>query len=429
MESSGHRLIDLDSVVMPRPPAARPSRRALLAALTLVLAFSLGAAVPAARVSSPSILLAGFADRAFIDRDRLFVAGPGVGGRGLTLSTYRLPSAQPIARLGLGKIGAVSGVVQVGGIVLVTFGDPATTIALDAATGQRFWSLEGTVLSVAGGAALVSTSFSDGTGADLVVDLTTGATRWSVTQPLGGQITVAGLPDWAGLPSVADRSPVAGWPRWLLTTTAGGLVTAYDGRTGARLGSTTVPGLTGPFTYSAGDRFLIGTGPAGITALSLPGLGRIWHAPVDRRTDELEPDCVAVLCADLGQEGVAALDPVTGRTLWTSTRWSTLVPFGDGLLGAAGDGAVDGLPLVRLDPATGRARGGFGGWRAILNPDGSIRYAQHPGPAENSVYFGVLGSPVRLLGWASDVSGHIDVGSGAFVYHRSDGRIAVWPVV
>jgi hypothetical protein len=33
-----------------------------------------------------------------------------------------------------------------------------------------------------------------------------------------------------------------------------------------------------------------------------------------------------------------------------------------------------------------------------------------------------------MLGAAADVSGHIDVGAGAFVFHRADGMIAVWPL-
>jgi outer membrane protein assembly factor BamB len=419
-------LIDLDATPAPRPARRRSRPFRGLLVLGLLLAVSLGGATaPPSPPPAPVILAGDFADYAFLQGNRLFVVSPGRGGTQI-LRTYRLPGAALAGQVTIGLAGgSVSGVAQAGGTLLVAIGDPSVTLAVDATTGRELWEFGAAVVGVSPGTVLLSSAPTQSDAAVWALDARSGEVRWRVRQPDGGLLTLPGLPSFSGMPSAAGRAP-ADLPRWLIATTAKGLVTAYDTGTGRPIA--TVRATPPDVTYASSGQFVVGSGSAGLAAYALPPLTRRWHAPVDPGTDLLQADCVAVLCAYHGEDGVSAVDPATGRTLWNSDVWTSLEPLGSSLVAAVGEGSLEGLRLTVLDPVTGRSRGDFGGWRAIGGPDGSIRYAQHPGPV---TYFGELdpaSRTVRLLGQVAGLSGHCDAAGGALICRRLDGSLAIWPI-
>jgi outer membrane protein assembly factor BamB len=402
-------LIDLDAQPgVSAAPLGRPHPRAVLGLLTVLLLLTLGAATPLPRPVPAAIIPATFLDETFVDGDRLYVVGPAAGTGLQLMRIFRLPDARPLGRMEIGYPGSVSGVRRVGRVLLITAGGPSVTVAVDAGTGRQLWQFGATVLTVSADTVLMTTTSVLNDGAVWALDPLTGVVRWKVDQPVGGGFLVAS--------------------RWLVTTSRQGRIASYDGRSGALLASvqTRLAGFS--YNYTAGDQFLIGDAE-GLTAYGLPGLTPRWHVATDRREDFLQADCVRILCSYYGQQGVGVRDPATGRSLWSSSHWDTIAPVGDGLIGAADQGSLDGVPLFLLDPATGRSRGDYGGWRAVVGPDGSLRYALHPAATPNDYWFGELDPArpaVRILGEAPQVSGHCDASAGALIYHRIDGTIAVW---
>jgi outer membrane protein assembly factor BamB len=253
------------------------------------------------------------------------------------------------------------------------------------------------VVSVSDGAVLMTDDL-----AIWAADPHTGQPRWTVGQPtLGARFLVA-----AGLDEVAS----------------------YDGRSGALLARRKIS-LSGiVHSYVTAERFVVGDS-SGLSGYLLPSLAPLWHVPADPREDRLEPGCVRVLCSYLGEQGVIARDPATGRAMWSDDRWATVEPLGPDLVAAADHGPLDAVRLFLLDPTTGRTLGDFGDWRAVIGTDGTLRYALHPAATAGDYWFGEFDpahATVRLLGEAPQVSGHCDVSAGALIYHRADGSIAVW---
>jgi hypothetical protein len=385
-------LIDLDTV-----PRVAPARRPLAPLLlSLVLVLLLGAAVPAPRQARAVIIPATFRDDVFVDGDRLFVVDPFTNQDDQLLRIFSLPAGRPLGQMKIGYPGSISGVRRVGNVLLITASGPRVTVAVDAASGRQLWETGANVVSVSGHTVLMSDDL-----AIFAMDLA-GHVLWRV--------------DW----------PTLG-PRFLVSAALDSM-TSYDGRTGSVLASASLH-LSGIiYTYISSDRFIIGDS-SGLSAYLLPSLTLQWHAATSPREDRLQPDCVRVLCSYLGQQGVVVRDPATGHTLWTDSRWATVAPLGPALVGAADHGTLDAVRLTLLDPLTGAVRGDFGGWRAVIGPDGSLRYALHPATSPDDYWFGELDpahGTVRILGEAPQISGHTDVSAGALIYHRKDGTIAVW---
>lgn len=385
-------VIDLDAA--PRVAVARRPLAPVI--LALVLVSLLGAAAPLPRPVPPVIVPATFLDDTFVDGDRLFVVGPWRGGAQL-LRIFRLPDAKPLGRMNIDYPGTVTGVRRAGDVLLITAGGPRVTAAVDATTGRRLWRAGATLVAVSGDTVLMTDDL-----AIWAVDPHTGAERWRVDQPtIGSRYLVT-----AGLDSM----------------------TSFDGLTGAEVavGRLRLSGII--YSYVSPDRFVIGDS-SGLASYRLPSLTPMWHVATDPREHRLQADCVRVLCSYLGEQGVTVRDPETGRTLWSSARWATLEPLGPSLVAAADHGPLDAVRLFLLDPATGRPLGDFGGWRAVIGTDGALRYALHPATTANDYWFGELDpahATVRILGEATQISGHCDVSAGSLIYHRSDGSIAVW---
>jgi hypothetical protein len=385
-------LIDLDAA-----PLAAVARRPLTPLLlSLVLVLLLGAAAPTPRSTRAVIIPATFRDDTFVDGDRLFVVDPFSARNVQLLRIFQLPDARPLGQMEIGYPGSISGVRRVGDVLLITAGGPRVTVAVDAHTGRQLWETGANVVSVSGDTVLMSDDL-----AIFAMDAR-GKVLWRV--------------DW----------PTLG-PRYLVSAGLDSM-TSYDGRTGASLSSAQLH-LSGiVYTYISSDRFVIGDS-SGLSAYRLPSLARQWHVTTGPQEDRLQPDCVRVLCSYHGQQGVTVRDPATGRTIWTNSRWASIEPLGPSLVAAADHGPLDAVRLFLLDPATGEPRGDFGGWRAVIGTDGTLRYALHPAASPDDYWFGEFDAAhasVRILGEAPQISGHCDVSAGALIYHRIDGTIAVW---
>jgi hypothetical protein len=207
-------VIDLDTA--PRVVVARRPLAPLLLSVMLVLL--LGAAAPLPRPAPATTIPATFLDDMFIDGNRLFVVGP----EGL-LRIFRLPDAQPLGQMQIGYPGSISGVRQLGDVLLVMASGPRVTMAFDAGSGQELWS---------SGADLVTTSDDTVVLTDdlaiWAVDAHSGSVGWRVDQPtLGSRYLVT-----AGLDSM----------------------TSYDGRSGSPISSRKIH-LSGIiYSYISDDR-------------------------------------------------------------------------------------------------------------------------------------------------------------------------------
>jgi hypothetical protein len=141
----------------------------------------------------------------------------------------------------------------------------------------------------------------------------------------------------------------------------------------------------------------------------------------------MQDDCGPVIC-DYSQQGITAIDPATGRTIWTATHWQYAEPLGGYLIATTVPSGTDAGRLSVLDPASGRPRGDLGTWQGVHSP-GGVRYAVHAAPTPYAVLYGELDpvhGRVRILGEARRVSGNCMADSGALVCHLLDASVAIW---
>ncbi|MEV4810309.1 outer membrane protein assembly factor BamB family protein [Micromonospora avicenniae] len=349
---------------LPRPPraAGRPLRGALV--LLLLLA-TLVSATPLARrevVSLPAAL----GSEALIAGDLYLVVEPtGADGSQRRLDAYRLPGGERIWQAPLPVPGRYWGMSLRDGMLLiagyeVTEGDPpgTVTIALDPATGQFRWQQPGSPLPVKGGGLLLETSDAEQGGTLRVVDSCCGRVRWRADTP-AGQLTF--------------RSTEAGVDR-LVHSTADGQVVVRDAATGAVLAEADLWNPAGRREVSVptdglemgvqvvGDLLLtLGGWPMTVTAYGLDRLDRRWRTELDGAAYSSE--CGPVLCFQGRSGDLQALDPATGRRLWTGAGW-IVWSTGAGLMAGVGnDSGAD--RLVVLDPVTGAVRGQLGRWEVV----------------------------------------------------------------
>ena len=211
--------------------------------------------------------------------------------------------------------------------------------------------------------------------------------------------------------------------------TDSGRLETRDPLTGRVHAAVTVPGLTGRaagLVWPVGDLFLIGTGAAGFEAFRLPDLAPLWDTSADLSRSWSQADCGRVLCTFRQQRGMTALDPATGRELWSSDRWAYAEAAGPYLLATSGD-----LPaLWVLDPVTGRVVGDFGVWQLVGASGGDgTAYGIWQIPGGHKIFYGVLDPAtrgVRVLGSGQRVSTGCEIGAGVLVCRLIDASIAVW---
>ena len=418
----------------PAPARARPHRfRATLAAVSAVLLAALGGAVTRPRPAEPVIVAARLGDNMFVEQSRLYVVSPGPelydsATRTRIVSMYALPGGGLLSRTTVAVTGAIFRVTSVGETLLVSYQvdtvGAEATVALTAGTDRALWRVPARLLDVSAGDGLVLLRENSPQFGDLHwygVDVVSGRTRWSFEQPVQGYTTPG---DVRG-----------GFPHRLITATTDGHIEVRDTATGGVLieGDATAPSgwsRRGITVWPLGDLVLVG-GLGGITAYTLTGLVPRWHSPVELSGRWVQ-ECVTAICVFGYRGGVQALDPGTGRLLWTADRWTSAEPAGPDLMVSGNQGLEARYPLAVVEPGTGRVRGDFGDWRAAGLPraDGTVVGLRQRIGAD--VVFYALLDPARLttrvLGTATAVSGDCQATTEVLVCRRIDGTVAVWPV-
>ena len=429
-------MIDLGEVhgERPAPVAAAPAPvpwRALLGVLSIVLVATLARATPQPVVRPPTVIPARLADATFIDNDRLFLVGPGPqladqSVRLRTISAYRLPDGHLLSQTTVAVVGAVSNVVEAGDTIVVSYqtdsGGSQATVALTAGSDRALWRRPEGLVGASGpaGIALISSGYGAQNEAVFsAVDLHSGAVRWTIRQPADGYTMISG--------------PVDRYPQWFVTVRTNGELETRDAVTGRITATRAGPPLdrkANSLVWTAGNMAIIGGQTGGVTAYALPGLAPIWTTDVDLGQTWMENTCGPVLCAFRPQHGIIALDPATGRLLWSSDRWAYAQPAGNYLVAAVLDPKADDPSYWVLDPRTGRVLGDFGKWETIASdavPD--QLYGIYTVPGQDVIFYGVLDPArrtVRILGTGERVSGNCQTSVGALVCRLVDASVAIW---
>jgi hypothetical protein len=418
-------LIDLGEVpadleVRRRPPPYR----AVLGVLSAVLLLATGGAAYQRPPAGPTVVPARLGDTFTIDGDRLYVVGAGgvdsfgsVRDRAITM--YELPSMRELSRTTVGVSGTVVSVQQAGDTVVVGYQLDASgdqqTVAYPAGGGPVLWRRPDRFVSVsaADGIALLSAA-----GADVAIDLATGAERWRVPRPADGVL--------------AETGAATGYPQWLIALSDPGRLVAYDAHTGRRIGAVTAATGHRPLTgmiWPVSSYVLVGAAGR-YDGYRLPGLERLWQTPADLSQSWMQTDCGAVICTFRQQRGMTVLDPADGHVLWNTDRWSSADALGPYLL-ATGNGSVDGdaPELWVLDPRTGKELGNFGDWQGLGVAPGGLIYGMLQKPGRYQLAYGLLDPAdrsIEVLGSADRVSGGCETGGGVLACRLVDASIAVW---
>jgi hypothetical protein len=430
-EVPGHR-DEPAAGAMPRAPVPY---RLMLAALSIVLVALLAGSVHRQRPAPPTVIAGRLSDVTFVHGDRLFLvtAGPQLltaDVQNKIVSAYALPGGKLLSRTTVEVSGAIFDVSQADGTLLVSYqvdasGKQATAAVAEGSDRARWRRPAGLVgVSAADGLALLVTDYGrPGEARWSGVDVVTGDERWTVRQPADGYIAPTGYP----------AGNAVGFPSSLVTVTSAGRLDVRETRTGRITAATAVPAidLTGNASiWPFADLVLIGAGSAGVTAYGLADLGRRWHSGVDLSLSWMLADCGAVICAFRPQRGMTALDPATGRELWTSDRWAYAEPSGRYLVTTVNEQSVDEPQLWVLDPVSGRIRGDLGKWNGLPTADQTtLTYGMREAGAEYVVWYGVLDPAkldVRILGSAQRVSNDCQVSAGALICRLVDASVAVW---
>jgi hypothetical protein len=246
---------------------------------------------------------------------------------------------------------------------LARIGSPATT-AISLADGAARWRRAGKVLALTGSSALFAVtpirSLTDAgrvEGAVARIDPVTGETSWQVTVPYSAQ-------------ALSVPGPT-GEPARLLLVNADRSVTVHDLSTGAQVatGSFPVADFEPDNPMVSGDTILLrhpGADTPEVSGYDPVTLGEKWTRPSGGADDMLT--CGPYVCLT-GADGVRALDPGTGRTIWYRSSWRTLEQFGGTMVAyTSPGGGSEAIGVVDL--ATGRITTDLSGWRPVSGTGG-----------------------------------------------------------
>jgi hypothetical protein len=410
--------------VVARPPVPI---RTVMAVLAVLLLSMLAGAAHLRPPTPPKIIPARLGDAMFVTGDRLFLVGAGPSPQIKIISAYALPAGALLTRTTVTVTGAIFDVTAVGRTVLVSYQVDSvgaeSTVALEAGTDHAIWRRPARMNGVSAAGDLVLLRENSPQFGPLHwygVDLTTGALRWSLEQPVRGYLT-----------EVTDD---AGFPGRLVSVDADGTLLVRDAGTGAITARSTIPvpadwARRGIALWPDGDLILVGD-HTGATAYGLGDLAARWHTTVDLYSSYPGPGCGDAICL-FGPRGagVTVLDRGTGHIRWTSDRWSYGQRSGPDLVTVGGSQLSD-QHLGVVDIATGRPRGDFGPWRPAgpLLPDGTI-VGLHDQPVDNIVWYALLDPSrlgVRMVGSAAQVSGDCSFTAGVLVCRRTDASVGIW---
>jgi len=363
MRAEGAVTVDLGTDWEPRVATGpRPSawRRVIAvgAVLAAVLAGILGGSAAPRPALIPVVSIpTGITDTVTLVGDHVFVRA-----RNATrLDVYSLPTGRHLWRLGWPESIDTLRVDATLGVLLVETFDitrlAGTVTALELGTGRVLWRSDGLV-SVLGqevdGAALLAPADPSRAGQVKLVDVRTGAVRWSRAT---AQSTALG-DDGPGrflLRSPAGDAQVVELRTGRVLTS--GLLGAPDPAAATKLDPDPVPWVS----IVEGQVFLVyGADNASvIAAYDGTTFKERWRATEDGRVYWVA-GCGPVLCVG-GEGGVVGVDPATGARRWGPTAWSGAYPIGDGsralMVGATGEWAS-----ALVDTATGAVRVPMRGW-------------------------------------------------------------------
>jgi hypothetical protein len=270
-----------------------------------------------------------------LTNDRLYVVDRG-SSRGARLVVYAAATGRGLWSIPLHWQPERLVPVEPAGLLLTVVLDfQASVTALDLATGQVRWHRDDRLVGVAPdlSAAVVSSASSQALdpGSDngvMAVDLRTGEQRWAL--------------QWSAEPGVprdeafSTVSTVDGSGRWLVAVRrSDGTAQLLDGNTGRILAtgllpapppnSPSEPGL--PLLAVTGDLLTVRYRDLDETVLDgydLGTLGPRWHRLLAGDEPYLDA-CGRAVCAGGLRIGVTAIDPGTGRVLWTDALRSRAV--------------------------------------------------------------------------------------------------------
>jgi hypothetical protein len=413
-------------------PDRRPSHRALLAGLTLILVALLTGAVHHGPPPPPTFIDARIGDMMYVSTDRVFVVRPGPelafsAVQNKIVSEYRLPTGDLLSQTTVGVAGVIFDVQVAGPVLLVSYqvdtDREEATVALTVGTGEVRWRRPVRVLSAsaAQGVVLLRENTAKYGKVDWYgVDLLTGEVRWSLRQPVRGIVEVADFVD--------------GFPQLLVSATTAGNIEIRDVASGAVTAAAKVTlrsrqaGADLPI-WLTGDQVLVGV-PDGTTAYALPDLAELWHSPADLAGRWVQEDCVGTICSLNWQGGIQALDPATGLRRWADSRWNYVDQVGAYLLASDNSGREPSRVATVVDPANGRILGDFGPWRATgaARDDGTV-LGLRPQVDDETLWYALLDPRtlgVRVLGAADRVAGDCRPTKQVLVCRRLDASVGIW---
>lgn len=421
-------------------PRQRPPSRGLRVGVLLLLSLltMAGAAVapgPLPEAGVPARLGAGV----FTGGDRLIVADPvNIRENQQWLTAYRLSDGTRLWRVPMPLRGNAGPWTVVDGTLLMgaEWGAviPSETVALDLATGAERWRrlawLDG--VTPAGEALLWTRRLGDWTqgeerpGTLRAVSLATGSERWSVPLPAGTVRAYEHDTGWS-----ARRGD--GRLRQLVTALPSGEVQVRDLDSGRVVRAARIPGPeTGRRNIEVAAGLVLNhAGRDGVTAYALESLTPLWTLTRATNPREYGPlPCANLLCIYGETGGVRALDPRTGRVLWTEQRrWGTLLAADDRLIAVDGQASrAHPRSLMVVDPATGAVLRDLGVWNVLGPAPGGGLLAVRPGPQERTwvARLDPETGTYRLLDRLRDVSGDCQTGSGVLHCRRMNGSIGIW---
>ncbi|NMO54189.1 PQQ-binding-like beta-propeller repeat protein [Actinoplanes sp. TBRC 11911] len=236
--------------------------------------------------------------------------------------------------------------------------DPGTS-AVALSNGASRWEHDGNVLTVPGSPTLLAVqpvrSYAGANrrveGAIEALDPFSGDTRWTVQVPGTGVLL--------GVPGPADTGS-----RMLLVN-SDRTMDLHDLDDGQLLASESIPAADyGPGNPSvAGGVILLwhpGVSGMQISAYGPLSLRPLWTRPAYRA--DVIKECGLLACL-VGDDGVRAIDPVTGDPRWYRPQWKDIDVQGTMTIAYAEE--ADQKPVAVVDPDTAEVKVDLAGWRPV----------------------------------------------------------------
>jgi outer membrane protein assembly factor BamB len=416
MRAEGAVTVDLGTDWEPRdePRPGRSAWRQVTAAgvalATVLVGLLGGSAAPRPALIQVASIPSGISDTIELIGDRVFV----LGSNARRLDAYALPTGRHLWRLGWAQQVDTLRVDAALGVLLVVTFDVArpegTVTALELDSGRTIWQQSGSLLAAPArdvdGAALLGPADPSAAGEVRLVDVRTGAVRWSRAVAATTAFATAG-PD-----RIIQRSPTGDTQVVELSTgrvLASGVLGGLDPRLAKGLPPD--PGAVPNVETVDGLVFLLYAAVYPTTVVAYDGgtFQERWQATEDGRVYWVA-GCGRVICVG-GEQGVTGVDPVSGAARWRAAAWPGAYPIGDGsravVLGATGDEAS-----ALLDTATGSVELAMHAWVPVSPPaDPALVTFSEVGRL--GVWVGVLDvvrTRVSPLGWLSGIANQCQQG-------------------